>query len=375
MSKASARQAASGDARSRTELQRCIEKFHGISLTQVLGEIEYLRDSGDSVIAGGSLAYGLGNPLSDLDLLVTGPTTTNSSRIPLQHFINSLRVDVWVLDQVLIEESFDRAERALAEEGALLGSFGDVDHEDEFKLLHRVAYGVVVDGDELEPKQGRDHRAVASNLVVREYAERMRNSALLAQLALQAGRPVAAVVNARLAVEAALNATVVHRGLPFSGDKWLQDRLDGEASDLVQIYAPFRQLPDEPAQDASGFVEAALSVCVEAWGLDLAVDALLPATRWRTTDLKIVEVGADRLLLSANLGGLWSLDAKEAEAWKGLASAGAEEPDGSWGLRECDAEASSLCLGLYEHGLLYLDWTRGVTVDELRATQDLRVDA
>lgn len=366
MSKASTRQVTSGDAKSRSELQRSIEKFHGVSLKQVLGEIEYLRDAGDSVIAGGSLAYGLGNQLSDLDLLVTGPTTTDSSRIPLQHFINSLRVDVWKLDQGHIEESFDRTEQALAEEGALLGSFGDVDHEDEFKLLHRVAFGVVVDGDELEPKHGRDYRALASDLVVREYAERMRNSALLAQLAFRAGRPIAAVVNARLAVEAGLNAIVLYRGLPFSGDKWLRERLDGQMSDLAQVYKPFRQLPEDPAQDASEFVEAALSTCVEMWGLDLAIDTLMLAASWRTTDLRLTKVGAGQLLLSANLGALWSLDAREAEAWGLLASAGAEEPEATWGLGECDTEVSLLCMRLYEHGLLYLDWTEGVTIEELK---------
>src|SRR4029077_15630749 len=139
--------------------------------------VRYLRDDGDSVIAGGSLAYGLGKPLSDLDLVVVGSTTPPPSRVPLEHFVGSLRVDFWKLARDLIEATFERAEQALAFTGELHDSFGEFDQETEPKLLHRIAHGVLVDGSGLDPAPGRDHAAVASGLVVRDYAERMRSSA------------------------------------------------------------------------------------------------------------------------------------------------------------------------------------------------------
>jgi hypothetical protein len=354
------------------DLQTRVGRFHGVSLEQALGEIEYLRDAGDSVIAGGSLAYGFGNHLSDLDLLVAGPTTVESSPVPLEHFVGSLRVDVWKFAQELIEETFDRAEEALAGKAPLLGSFGDLHHEDELKLLHRIAFGVLVDGAGLKPVRERDYRTVASGLVVREYAERMRGSALLAQLALRAQRPIAAVVNARLAVEEALNAIVVHRGLPFSGDKWLGERLANQTTDLAGVYEPFRQLPEDPARDATRFVDEAVAVCTERWGLGLGIEALTPAASWGNTDLRVMEVGADRLLLSARFGGLWSLEESEAETWRRLVSAGAGEPDATWGLAECDAEALTLCLRLHEHGLLRLHWTEGVAIEDLEAARSVK---
>jgi Nucleotidyltransferase domain len=362
------------DTESREDLQRCVARFHGVSLERVLGEIEYLRDPGDSVVAGGSLAYGLGNQLSDLDLVIIGPVTVESSRVPLEHFIGSLRVDVWKLSQRLIEESLDRAEQALAGEDPLLGSFGDSDHEDELKLLHRIAFGVVIDGHGLEPRLGRDYRTVASRLVVREYAERMRTAALLAQLALQAGRPVAAVVNARFAVEGTLNATIAHRGLPFSGDKWLRERLANQTADLACIYEPFRQLPENPTRDAAQFVEAALAACMEMWGLDLAIDTLVPAASWRNTDLQVVEIGTHRLLLSVRVGALWSLDGSDTETWQRLVAAGAGALDATWSLGENDAAALSLCLRLHEHGLLDLRWTEGVASEPLGRKRSVEVE-
>lgn len=361
------------EAERREDLQTRITQFHGVSFEQILDEIQYLRDSGDSVLAGGSLAYGLGNQLSDLDLLVAGPSTVECSRVPIEHFLGSLRVDVWKLTEKVIEETFDRAEEALASEDPLIGSFGDVHHEGDLKLIHRIAFGVVLDGPGLEAVEGRDHCAVATMLVLREYAERMRASALLAQYALAAGRTTAAVVNARLAVEEALNAAVSYRGLPFSGDKWLRERLATEAGDLAGVYEPFRQLPEEPARDAQQFVDDAIAACTEMWGLDLSVEALTRAVSWRNIDLRQIDIGTDRLLLSPRYGSLWRLSKGEAETWDRIVALGAEGDDPTWGSWECDPEARLLCLRLYEHGLLQLQWVDAVALESLEAKRSVQV--
>lgn len=351
----------------RRELALRIEHFHGVTLDQVLGEIEYLRDLGDTVIVGGSFAYGLGNGLSDLDIVVSGPATVGTSWVPLEHFLGSLRVDVWKLSQGLIEGSFGRAERALAGAEELLGDFGDIHHEEEFKLLHRIAFGVVVDGSGLELEGlERDFREVASDLVMREYAERMRTSAFVAQLALCARRPIAAVINARLAAENALNAAITQRGLPFTGDKWLGERLDTEVPELAHLYRPFRQLPMDPARDGAGFVEAALQVCAEIWKLDLAFNTLAALARWRSTEeVQLAQVGADQLLLAPSSGAIWELDESEAGVWRQLIAVDGGEQDESWGLADCDAGELTLCMRLYECGLLSLHWTEGVLVGAL----------
>lgn len=359
----------------RRELAQRIEQFHGVTLEQVLGEIEYLRDAGDTVIAGGSLAHGLGNRLSDIDIVVSGAATVDSSRVPLEHFMGSLRVDVLKLSQGLIEGLFCRAEKALASERALLGDFGDVDHEDEFKLLHRIAFGVILDGCGLEPRrEGADHRQVASDLVMREYAERMRASALVAQLALRASRPVAAVFNARLAVENALNAAVAQRGFPFSGDKWLGERLDTEVSELASLYEPFRRLPLDPARDGAGFVKAALHVCTEMWKLELEFDSLAVLARWDTTeDIQLATIGAEQLLLAPCSGAIWELDDREANAWRRLTVTEDGEQGEGWGVADCDPERETLCVRLYECGALGLSWLEGVQVGASDVEREVKV--
>jgi hypothetical protein len=341
-----------------------VEQFHGVTLERVLGEIEYLRDAGDTVIAGGSLAYGLGNNLSDLDLVVCGPATAGSSWAPLEHFVGSLRVDVWKLGQGSIEGSFARAEQALASEGALLGAFGDIDHEDEFRLLHRIAYGLVLDGGGLELSGVRsDRQRLASELVMREYAERMRAAALVAQLSLRVGLSVAAVVNARLAIENALNAAVAQRGFPFSGDKWLGERLDKEVPELAGLYQPFRRLPSNPIHEGAGFVKAALQACEEIWELELALDALAALARWdHAEDVRLAAIGADHLLLAPRSGAIWELDGSEANAWRRLGVAGDGRQDEGWTVANCDPEALALCVHLHERGLLNLSWIEGVPI-------------
>lgn len=356
----------------RRELGLQIEEFYGVTLEQVLGEIEYLRDAGDTVIAGGSLAYGLGNGRSDLDIVVTGPTTVESSRVPLEHFLGSLRVDVWKLSQELIEASFRRAEKALASEEEVLGDFGDIDNEDGFKLLHRIAFGLVIDGRELQ-FEALDCREVASGLVTREYAERMRASALTAQLTLRASRSIAAVFNARLAVESALNIAVLRRGFPFCSEKWLGERLDAELPELASLYEPFRRLPADPARDGAGFVEAALRVCTEMWGLELEFEALAELARWHNAeDIRLVEIGADRFLLAPRSGALWEFDESDTNVWRRLTAETGEQDDG-WGPADCDPEGLTLCVRLYEHGLLGLRWTEGVPIGMLDAERRVRV--
>ncbi len=353
----------------REELATRIRDYHGVSFDQVLADVEYLRDEGDSVIAGGSLAYGLGNHLSDLDLVIAGETSAHSSRVPLEHFVGSLRVDVWKLSRRLIEETFERGEQALTYPGALHDSFGGFDHETEPKLLHRIAFGVVIAGDGLRPEQGRDYQTIASGMVVRDYAERMRASALVAQLSLRAGRPIAAVVNARRGIEEALNASVAQRGLPFTGDKWLGERVAGEAADLAAIYAPYHYLPDDPGADGAAFVDGARAACTELWGLDLELDALLALSSWRNSDLRLAEIDAERFLLSNRYGAMWAVEEAEAAAWKRLVAAPEEPEQATWRLDECEPDEHNLFLLLHEHGLLDLGWASGVLLADLEGAR------
>jgi hypothetical protein len=346
------------------ELGDRLKEYHDVSLDEVLEAIDYLRDPGDFVIAGGSLALGLGNHLSDLDIVVGGETTLESSRVPLEHFVKSLRVDVWKLEQRLIDEVFDRAETTLATKEALHGSFGDVDHETDLKLLHRIAHAITLDGSP-PTSEKRDYAMIAREIVVREYLERLRSSAFLAQLAVAADRSIAAAINARLAVEEALNAVVHGRGMAFSGDKWLRERLAGVASDLEPVYAPFAVLPN-PTDDVPGFVAKALAVCSDLTGLDLSSATLAGDAGWKTSDLSLSHVGDTDFLHSAQYGGLWELDPDEATTFQALVNRGSGPRSAEMSpCSDCDTAANRLCFLLFEHGLIQLLWATGVTAYEL----------
>jgi hypothetical protein len=256
------------------ELRRRVDDFHGVDLTEVLDVIDYLRDNEDSVLVGGSLAYGLGNRESDLDIVIAGPATAEpSSRMPLEHFIKSLRVDVWRLHRNEIDALFEQARKGLASDTPMKGAFGNVLEQADLKLLHRVAYGVVIDGRPLAPSRIADYHEIARDVIVREYAERMRHALYVAQLGLVAERPRVATMNARFGVEDALQVVIAARGLPFSDNKWLQVRLEQDMPDLGKIYLPFAALPDTP-EEALGFVRNAVKVAEELTGLRLGANVL-----------------------------------------------------------------------------------------------------
>jgi hypothetical protein len=344
----------------RDQLEQRVQQFHGVDLDRVLEVIDYLREADDSALVGGSLAYGLGNGRSDLDIVLAGPSTKeSSSRMPLEHFVESLRVDVWKLRAEEIDELFERAQAALAGEAPFAGSFGNVFEQADLKLLHRMAYGIVVDGPPLEPAGTRNYRDIARDLLVREYAERMRQSFYVAQLALAAGEHVAGVMNARFGIEEALQATLAARGLPFSDNKWLQVRLHQDAPDLQAVYAPFAILPPAAAE-APGFAAAALAAAEGLLGIDLAVATLAPHAEWQNTDLRMMAAGEVRLLVSPKQGVIWEFDQQDAQAWASLGEAEA------WSCAGCDEAQMQLCFHLYRHGVMALGWTRGVPLRELR---------
>ncbi len=344
------------------ELEQRIHAYHATTIAEVVEMLDYLRDPQDCIIAGGSLTLGLGNEKSDLDVVVTGPNTSGSGRVPLEHWLKTLRIDAWKLNTSTIDELFGSAERALSREEPFQGTFGDVEQQADFKLLHRVAFGVLLDGQPLEPSTTRAYDEIARDLLVREYAERMRESAFVAQMATISGRAIAASTHARMAVEEALHSVLAARGVPFTGDKWLVERLAQKAPALASLHSEYALLPDA-RDDARGFVAGAVEACERLTGVDLAIGTLAGRCRWENTDLKLFQVGDQQLLLTAEHGGLWELDEAEVRAWEGLGGAG------SLPCEDCDDEQRKLCFDLYSQGLMNLRWTRGIPISELAAVQ------
>ncbi|HEX8742801.1 MAG TPA: hypothetical protein VF712_06690 [Thermoleophilaceae bacterium] len=339
-------------------LEARIAAAHDVRFSDVLEAVAYLRDSGDSVIAGGSLTLGLGNGLSDLDLVISGEASAESSRVPLQHWVKSLRVDVWKLRQDAMDELVGRAERVLGGDEPVDGAFGDIFEEADLKLLHRVAFGIPLDGPPLRPAATRSYRDIACDLLAREYAERMRESAFVAQAALASGDAIAAAFNARLAVQSVLHATLCAHRRPFTGDKWLRERLDMDAPALAELHESFAVLPED--LDGTGdFVRRAIEACESRSGCDLAPAALSTQVRFDAGDLELFAAGPESYLLSVERGGVWEVDDAEADTWRRL-----EHP--SW---ECDASddaALRLSFGLFALGVAKLRWERGLPIAELR---------
>lgn len=346
---------------SREAFDARLARYHDLAMADVLEMIDYLRDDGDSVLVGGSLALGLGNKLSDLDVVVAGRETP-ASRVPLEHWLKSLRVDVWLRAQRDIDALFERADAALAGERPLQGSFGSVDEEQELKLLHRVAFGFHWDGPELVPSS-REYKTIARELMAREYLERMRESAYVAQVAVEVDDRRAAVVNARLAVEEALHALLASRGMPWTGDKWLQVRLARDVPELDRLYRRFAALPHD-GEDHLRFVDAAVATAADLTGVDLSTASLSEQLIWSTPDLTLVKLGDRHLLASLGEGAAWELDAEELAAWRALAES---TPDkcAAWSGTGLEPAQAKLCLCLYTQGIATITWSRAVPIGGL----------
>ncbi|NJC74044.1 hypothetical protein HC031_30665 [Planosporangium thailandense] len=341
---------ASDDPRRREVLDRRIRGFHGVGVDDVLAVVDYLCEPGDTVLAGGSLTFGLGNRLSDFDVVICGDDTARSL-VPLQHWVQTLRVDVWTRPRADIDTLFGLAAQALARPEPIAGAFGSIEQEQQLKLLHRVAFGLCLSGPPLVPATVPDFRAVARDLVAREYAERLRESLWVAQLAARAGRWLTAVVNAREAVEEAFTIVLTRRGVPFTGDKWLHDRLREHAPDLGEACRRYAALPTA-ADECAAYVADAVALAGRLTGVPTGVAELGRQARWTAPDLHLTSAGDTALLVSPRMGVLCELSDVEAKAWRALAG---RAEAGAY-----DAAETDLCLRLYEQGLLTLGWATGV---------------
>jgi len=345
-------------------LDRRLSGFHDVTVADVLEVLDYLRGPGDTVVAGGSLAFGLGNRLSDFDVVICGGATS-PSLVPLQHWVKSLRVDVWTRSHADLDRLFRLAQEALERPTPIAGAFGSVEHEQQLKLLHRIAFGLDVAGPPIAPVSVPDFRKVARDLVVREYAERLRESVWVAQLAGRTGRWLAATVNAREAVEEALTIVLTTGAVPFTGDKWLHERLKSEAPQLRERYRRFAQLPTAAAE-CSGYVRDAVALATRLTGIPVDLDALGTQASWVGSGLHVSRTGTTQLLVAPAGGGVWELSETDLTAWAARSQpppAGTEPVRAVWpGNGSVEAD---FCLGLYERGLVSLVWDCGVPVSDL----------
>jgi hypothetical protein len=355
----------------RARLEERLQGYHGEGMAEVLDMLDYLRDDGDTVIAGGSLSIDQGNSQSDLDMVLVGPNTKTSA-VPFEHWVGSLRIDAWKRSTDEIDALFRQAEAALASDGPLLNAFGNAVQEQQLKLLHRIAFGVLIEGEAIRPATERGTSELALDLLTREYAERSRESAMIAGLAIASGRELLAATVARVAVEEALHSVLHGQGVPFSGDKWLREQLNGHDAlkalheELAEL--PPRGVPLEP------YVQRALAVASQLIGLDLTPAALGPDLHWTYSGLQLMPLGGRKLLASSEHGTAWELEPEEAEAWSTLAAAAAATGEGEETAagaiagtfpHPTDDAQIAICVRLYEAGVLKLAWQRGLPLAEL----------
>lgn len=371
----------------RSRLDERLRGYHaGKGLTEMLELLDYLREPGDTVIAGGSLSIDLGNVLSDLDVVLVGDTTRTSA-VPLQHWLDrgagapspgeardaagapaagSFRIDVWTRSTANVDDLFTEAEDALASPTPLLRVFGNTEQEQQLKLLHRIAFGVLVAGEPVQPTtpSSRTPQQIAVDLLTREYTERLRESATIARLAAESGRLLTASFSARQALEEALHAVLHAGGVPFSGDKWLQEQLR-PFPELHALHGRFLDVPRRStgAAEVQNYIDGALADAEHLLGLSLAPADLTFGLQWKSPAFALLPLAGEHLLVDTPTGTSWELDDAEANAWQRLA--GARTNEGLIPHPAGDAGATALAVRLHEQGVFTPTWQHGVPIAAL----------
>jgi hypothetical protein len=286
-----------------------------LELPDVLELISYLRGEQDFAVVAGSVAVGLGNQASDLDVIVAGSGQESSAALPLTHFLGKVRVDVWRLDRAQLEELAERGRAALAEHAPVQAKLT----ESDIRILQRLAFGLVIDGRPGELLSSPEARAVVCELCERHFADAACRAAVISHLCGQDLDMVGSAWSARRALDAAGEARLARDGRPLIGAKWLYHRLRDHDPDWWAGIAAYTVLP---ASFAEQFAQSYVCLCLDMAGaslcLDLGYEALASRFEWRAREFRYQKLGDKHLLLDLKQYRVIEVLPEEARWWEQL---------------------------------------------------------
>jgi hypothetical protein len=293
----------------RVRAEELLRSRFGVPLADVLSLVDYLREPSDYAVLAGSVAVGLGNSRSDLDIIVVGGRQEYSAALPLTHFIEGVRVDVWKLDRAQIAVLAGRARDIIAQEIPVSGILTQSD----VRILQRLAYGLVIDGTPCASLHDNDARVIVSALCTKYFAEIARLSALATHLSALTDDPFAAAWNARQCLDAATEAGLARRGSPFIGSKWLYHRVREASPEWWNELRELVVLPGGPeGGDTGSYVLRCLSGAAGYLGEPLDYDAVAARLAWvRREGLELRTLSGKFLLLDTKQFAVAELSASE----------------------------------------------------------------
>jgi hypothetical protein len=207
---------------SANKLARRLKESEKKTIQRYAEMAERVSFAGEAVILGGSLAFGLGNRKSDIDILILDSTSSGRSPGPFQFFESGDRVEITRLQVADLDSlAKDIADR-LGESGSLT-----VPHE-KIRELSRAAFGCHIAGRAIDEAVDARLRRTCQEAVLAGSTTSARKHALVALLAAEQEDLATACWNARGAVDAALQWSLLAAGHPYAGSKWLYEQARAE---------------------------------------------------------------------------------------------------------------------------------------------------
>jgi predicted nucleotidyltransferase len=222
---------------------RAVERFrarlrmtHAIEVDGIVDAVSYLVEPDDTVIFGGSLAFGFGNRSSDLDIIVVSGGKDDDA-IPVQRFIDGLRVEVWRIAAARLREVINRADAATRAHDPIEDAFEDV------RLLTRVGYGPVWAGRTPSELFGCDVPRICSDFMVARLTQACAVRLGYADLAMRQPDVLHAAHQSRAALEMAVQAVLTRRTQTFPGRKFLYQQAQRDDEDLFRTLTSCAVIP------------------------------------------------------------------------------------------------------------------------------------
>lgn len=322
----------------REDLARHLGKLGKPDLIDIIGSAQRVAQPNESIMIVGSLALGLGNRSSDIDLLIINPGEPDRPNGPFQFFVDDERIEIIRVAQTPLRATVDDLARRL-DAGQPIGL-----GQERERLLSRVAHGAQVAGAPVDAEFEAHLATVWQRAILRRTRESVRKHALVAALAVDQGDDLVASWNGRGAVEAVLQLGALRAGLPYAGAKWLYEQLRGRPE--LAAATELLRLPRTPAE-RHAHTAACLAEAATALGTGTGLAELGADARWDGGGLHSRRLFDRSVLVNTEHNTVHELTAEQASAWQELAG----RPVGTE-----SRPARALAWRLYLDGAVDLRW-------------------
>ncbi|NSC25222.1 hypothetical protein FM076_30360 [Streptomyces albus subsp. chlorinus] len=308
---------------------------------------ERISFADEAIILGGSLAFGLGNRKSDIDILLLDSTSGGRPPGPFQFFESGDRVEITRVRTGELASLADDIASSLGRSAPLTLPYTKI------RELSRAAFGCHVAGPALDGAVDARLRRTCQEAMLTSSTASAGRHALVALLAAEQDDLATACWNARGATDAALQWMLLKAGHPYAGSKWLyeQARSKPGLAGAWEVVRPCLRIPRDRAGQREHLARC-LDVFERTFSTEPVLGVLGADAGWQRGALELCRLAGRHVVVDPESSTVTEIDAGTVPGLRRLFGLA---PGEALPVSSSDPSERAAIWPLYASGLVRLD--------------------